>query len=437
MIGQRAAFSAVFLAAACARELPPFGQIVLHVETDARVLPSPSVGGASGAPAPLFDRLRVEIFLPGEDAPCDECVRDFGATEDLFIDGRASMGFVPRPHASGARARARVTLHRQGGTAGPRPASSIVRVVGLPPVGEDGVVDVWVPLRVDEVGVPVGALDAPVPASTSALGLVPGTFDREVQRGCSKERGPGEACVSGGTYWMGAPLHPLEGVEHLVSVRPFFVDLHEVTVAELRAAALATASDPIRNAACHYTDAPSDREDLPANCVSHGLAERYCASRGKALLTEARFERVATGLADADYPWGRTLPSCTDAVYARDPKGSAAAYKACLSVASGAAKPGSAALDRVRLGDLEVVDLAGNVGEWMRDMYAEDDDACRAPGRLVDPVCDSARVARGHAVRGGSFADSVLSLRASTRVIGSTDDTGTPRVGFRCARDGD
>jgi len=422
---------------ACARELPPVGQIVLHVETDARVLPADGDTITPGSPAPLFDRLRIELLPDGADEPCAECVRDFAATTDLFARGRASIGFVPRVGASGARAR--VTLHRAGGAAGPRAASSLVRVVSLPAVAADGIVDVWVGLRTADVGTPVGSLDAPVASDAHSTGLLPGSFDRDVAgRGCPEPGGTDEACVPGTSFWMGSPTHPLEGREHLVTSSPFYVDTREVTVGDLRAARLATATDPIRDARCHYADAPDGREDLPANCVSHGLAERYCALRGKTLLTEAAFERLATGAFDADYPWGRTPPSCTDAVYARDPKGSAAPYKACVSIGSGASRAGSGALDRVSFGDREVLDLAGNVAEWMRDVFQDDGESCWGAGVLRDPDCQtSSATQKGHSVRGGSFASSVLSLRASTRIVGSVDDSGAPYVGFRCMRRAD
>ena len=86
-------------------ELPPEGQVVLYVTTDA-VLPAPpsETNGTAG----LFDRLSIEIFPPGESTPCAGCARQFSIDSRSVDEGRTSMGYVPRPGTSGTRARVRI-----------------------------------------------------------------------------------------------------------------------------------------------------------------------------------------------------------------------------------------------------------------------------------------------------------------------------------------
>ena len=417
--------------AGCEEELPPTGQIVLHVETDATLASERS----AGAHPALFDRLRVEWFEPGKDAPCDGCLREFAATQEVFLEDRASTGFVPRPFVSGYRARA--TLYRHAGVAGPRATSSITTTLELPAVGADGIAHVWAALRTADVGAPRGALDAPLSGERQSKALRPGTWDDDVRRECTEPPGPFEACVPGGGFFIGSASHPIEGREHLVKVSPFYVDVHEVTVREFRRTRLAREGDPSPRTGCNFSPAAGEWDDLPINCISHGMAAAYCERIGKKLLTEAQFERVATGLGAFDYPWGRSLPECGDAVFARDDGSSIAEYKACVSLGVGATRAGAGALDRLTLGGVAITDLAGNLSEWMLDTYNDEGDPCFASGGLlVDPICTAAgaRVKSGHAVRGGSFATSVLSLRGSARTAGPTDDTGAKFVGLRCAR---
>lgn len=58
-------------------KLPPEGQIVFYVDTDAIVPLAANELPEETLPSPIFDRLRIEMFPPGSDAPCDDCTREF------------------------------------------------------------------------------------------------------------------------------------------------------------------------------------------------------------------------------------------------------------------------------------------------------------------------------------------------------------------------
>src|SRR5262245_48475025 len=95
--------------AACVdRDLPPNGQILITVTTDAPLPPPAGEVLGPDDPLPLFDRLRIEVFRPGETMPCAECVNEFDVDRDLVRAGRASFGVTPPVGVSGYVARVRL-----------------------------------------------------------------------------------------------------------------------------------------------------------------------------------------------------------------------------------------------------------------------------------------------------------------------------------------
>lgn len=435
--GLRAPFAlacAAAVAPSCAREAPPEGQLLVFVTTDAPVGPSGTRG--------LFDRLRVDLVPPGELAPCGGCSREFALDDERMARGEASFGFFPRPNVGGYRARVR--LFRSGGTASgePREASTLERVVALPPIREEGVVDVTVTLWLADLARPRGTLEAPdsVEPGRPAPGLV-GSFPGAAPTPCAGAAADDEACVPGGAFWMGNPrldvldAREADGTsERVVVLSPFYIDRAEVTVAAMRAARVArVVDDPVEAApdrpGCVYTAAPGAADALPVNCLSWQRARAFCAKVGKRLPTEAEHEYVAGALVGRAFPWGSDLPSCDDARHDE---------RACPET-SGPARAGSGSRDRLALGDAVVLDLAGNVRELVADRYRPSRfRSCWGDGVFFDPVCDpdppETPVARS--VRGGSYRDEGTLLRAALR--GFIEDERfavSEQIGFRCARD--
>jgi formylglycine-generating enzyme required for sulfatase activity len=83
---------------------------------------------------------------------------------------------------------------------------------------------------------------------------------------------------------------------------------------------------------------------------------------------------------------------------------------------------------------LGVEDLAGNAAEWVADAF-EIDPTGRPVGYAATAQIDPRPTVAGgyHVVRGGSYEDPAVWLRASAR-----DTTAMPRpesIGFRCAAD--
>ena len=433
-VSARWALAIVVAAVACGpSQLPPEGQFLVFVDTDA---PLPST--APEAEPALFDRVRIEIIAPGESAPCAACTRELAASRELVAAASASFGLVPAGQRAGHRVRVRLFRAAWLVNGEPPVATSLETVVALPPPPAEGLTRVTIPLDLRDVGRPRGTWDAPEAAIVGAPAARP-LAEAARRSPCATPPEPAEACVPGGAFWMGDPaIATLDGTEfdgerpRVVSLSPFFVDLHEVTVAEYRSdAPPAAGDDPGVGGRCTYTTSPGPREDFPVTCVSFARAKAYCESRGRSLLTEAQFEYLAGGLAGLPYTWGNDDPQCNDAVYGRDPAGTERT-KACLASGSGPARGGAAARDRLSLEGGEVVDLNGNVSEWVLDAWQPETGPCWGSGLLRDPLCEAAGTEQS--VRGGSWALFDILTRAQLRAHLARATRPAGGTGFRCAR---
>jgi formylglycine-generating enzyme required for sulfatase activity len=155
----------------------------------------------------------------------------------------------------------------------------------------------------------------------------------------------------------------------------------------------------------------------PIVSVSWGRAREYCAWVGGRLPTEAQWEYAARGgCNDRIYPWG---PSITQdqANYAENQK-----WKGTSPV--GTFSPNG----------FNLVDIIGNVWEWVADWYDEGVYGARSP---VNPTTDP-QVYRNQTdkrvVRGGSWRSIAVEVRTSNRGFQTPND-GFTDFGFRCLID--
>lgn len=258
-------------------------------------------------------------------------------------------------------------------------------------------------LRIALVAVPLtlGAARA-----RSAVGATPGTK-------CP----PGSVAVPAGTFAVGTTrMQAYEEDEQprrvVTLTRPYCIDRTEVTVAQYAACVAA--------GACAERKPAFAGEAMPMTNVSWHDARAACAFRGGRLPSEVEWEHAARGNDDRLYPWGSWHPDCPYADLWGDMWGSCGAF--------GPSPVGSAPKGASPFGAL---DLAGNVLEWVDDLY---------DGRgwdAVEPV-DPRRAdpwAKRHGVRGGSWDyDVVHSLRVSDRG-GYPSELRDATLGFRCAFD--
>jgi formylglycine-generating enzyme required for sulfatase activity len=191
----------------------------------------------------------------------------------------------------------------------------------------------------------------------------------------------------------------------LVELGSFAIDRTETTVLAYKECVDAGRCPvPGKGAGCNWGAVGS--EDHPVNCIDWTSAAAYCGSVGKRLALGVEWEVAARGLAHPDYPWGDTAPSCDIAAIASDSKDDCS-LRGTLPV-------GRKPRDRSWAG---VMDLGGNVREWVSDPYGTD-----ATGSSQERVN-----------RGGSWQMSAGKLFTAHTIGADRFSVKRPDLGVRCA----
>ena len=205
-----------------------------------------------------------------------------------------------------------------------------------------------------------------------------------------------------------------------VSLSEFWIDRHELTVARyLACVGSGTCTSAKDDEFCTVRE--SNRE-LPINCVDRAQATTYCEWVGGVLPTYAQWEKAARGTDARPYPWGWSEPNCAVASV-KDGDGPSIASMGCHH--RGAAPVAGFAAGASPFG---VLDLSGNVWEWVQDGY---DPATLKVGGTDPTVKDPSKLG---ILRGGSFgeaAGSALLHATSSHVLSGA--LATEGTGFRCA----
>ncbi|MCG5053618.1 MAG: formylglycine-generating enzyme family protein [Myxococcales bacterium] len=191
-----------------------------------------------------------------------------------------------------------------------------------------------------------------------------------------------------------------ERPQRLRNLPSFWIDRTEVTQGQYALCVKARRCKPLEA----NERAPSPDAALPVTQVSWHEARAYCRFMKGRLPTEAEWERAARGANGRVFPWGDEL-SC-----ARGNWGSFEREGPCGAENPGHPQPvGSHAAGATPEG---ILDLAGNVWEWVADAYDRD------PVRRI--------------VKGGSCCSYFVEPRASNRnAWAPTHRDGD--LGFRCA----
>ncbi len=233
-----------------------------------------------------------------------------------------------------------------------------------------------------------------------------------VQRGVLPPEGM--VLIPAGEFLMGAEdglpdVRPMRRV-HLSS---YWIDRYEVTNAQYRRCVEAGICSPPKDR--QEFDDPQ-RTNHPVTNVIWTQARIYCQWLGRRMPTEAEWEKAARGADGRRYPWGNGEEAIKTWLKERDLR----------SGNNGTAPVGSVPEAASPYG---VVDLVGNVWEWVKDWYAED-------FYMMAPSHDPQGPPRGsfRVLRGGDWSQGLLELRATYRGWDEMTYWG-PTLGFRCADD--
>ncbi len=248
--------------------------------------------------------------------------------------------------------------------------------------------------------------------------------------------------VPAGPFTMGADQGGQEDEHpaHTVTLAAYWLDKNEVTNEAYErcvAAKVCRPPDPKSAEVNHFgSDQAFRAPRQPISSISWDDAKTFCGWLGKRLPTEAEWEKAARGTDGRKYPWGNEPPDETRGVFASN------------RTADVGSRPNGA-------GPFGHLDMAGNVWEWLEDIY--DPYAYGRPraDRGIPGSCAEVLAAQDelrrkgshgytgtnpipteceHALRGGAFNYGGPGLRSSNRV----HHPGHFRLimsGVRCAKD--
>ena len=285
----------------------------------------------------------------------------------------------------------------------------------------------------------------PVVALTSTPALIPFTATPEATSTpiptatpetvkISPTDGMTQLFIPAGTVNMGGLDVLLENDElpaHQVQINAFWVDQVEVVNGMYALCVKAgTCRPPANNNSDNRKEYYGNPEfqDYPVVQVTWYDANVYCQWAGRRLPTEAEWERAARGDSVTTYPWGGELPNAINSN--------------SLNIVGDTTRVGSYAAGMSPFG---VLDMAGNVWEWVADYYKGNYYAESPIDNPTGP--ENGGLNNVRVIRGGSFQDDASMLRISNRGYEAGPDPSalpndaayygrsSAKIGFRCVSD--
>ena len=273
---------------------------------------------------------------------------------------------------------------------------------------------------------PIPELDTPTPAPTATA--APANERTSPIDGMPQDYVPAGTVRMGGLDVQADDRDELPA--HTVSLDAFWIDQLEVTNAMYMLCVQAGACTPPivwssdrRNAYFNTVEF----KDYPVVHVTWDQASLYCEWAGRRLPTEAEWERAARGDDFRDFPWGDEPPNETYANFNR--------------LVDDTSRVGSYAAGA---GPFGALDMAGNVWEWVSDLYKPEYYSVSPEHNPLGPETNGTN---RRVIRGGSFQDGWVDLRVSKRGSALGPIPNAPydapnrageyssKIGFRCVAD--
>jgi formylglycine-generating enzyme required for sulfatase activity len=232
-----------------------------------------------------------------------------------------------------------------------------------------------------------------------------------------------------GEFWMGcSPDSEYQGDYgchydeefHSVKLDAYWIDKTKVTNQQYAECVSKNQCDPpllasSYNRANYYGN--SEFDDYPVVYVSWYQADQYCEWAGRRLPSEAEWEMAARGNEQPFiFPWGNEPPSCSEANFYADPACYEKRDTSNVNEHSDGASP------------YGVLDMAGNVWDWVQDFYDDDYYANSPEFNPTGPVFSPL-----HVVRGGCYSNIPYDLRVANRNAKAPEKQ-VYDIGFRCAK---
>lgn len=282
--------------------------------------------------------------------------------------------------------------------------------------------------QVPEALQPLRSLTVSIPGGTFRMGTTPSEVVQAVEECTTRDAG---ACLAA----YGEDSYPA----HDVNLDPYLMEVTEVTFSQYVAFLNALGANSHLNRCSGFPCIQTRNEnpdavitfdsanysivetlaEHPVYGVTWYGAREYCETIGRRLPTEAEWERAARGDDGRIYPWGNTWDNALAKTNrpADAPPGS-------FPVGS---YPGGAS-------PYGILDMAGNVAEWVGDFYGEQFYAQSASGVASNPTGPVAGLEK--VLRGGSWNTVPFFTRTIHRQ--SWDPADSQRwIGFRCAANPD
>ncbi len=246
----------------------------------------------------------------------------------------------------------------------------------------------------------------------------------------SEADGMVQVYVPAGEFLMGntddAPIRSVLGAEmpqHTAYLDAFWIDQTEITNAMYARCVAAKACQPPlpTKVDMHYSFyGDSHYDNYPMGYVSWYDAKNYCEWVGRQLPSEAQWEKAAHGTDGRLYPWGNepvagSLLNFCDVNCIGDWRNSSVDDGYAFTAPVGSYPAGASPYG--------VLDMAGNVAEWVEDWYHEYPSAtCK-----IDTLYTKYKVTRG-----GSCLQSEISVASALRGA-LPPEYSAFYLGFRCA----